>query len=165
MDKKNSDKKNFDKTTSIGNSLKEASHSLVVLKKELNAETRRLPADARHMEKRIQELQQELDSISGGILAYKLRRLAESKMLESVSELAKGTLPEKKLKNTETQESKKPKIQQSKSNQKSRTEKEKTYLSSTFQCKSDLDQCLAGSGNALDKALCYALFIRCAVKG
>lgn len=86
------------------------------------------------------------------MLAYKLRRIADSKMLESVSTLVKEELAiqERSNQGLSSQEDAKP---------------TPDYSSTTFKCKSDLDKCLLGSSSALERALCYALFIRCAMKG
>ena len=84
------------------------------------------------LEKRMQALSEEVDHSSDKMVAYKLKRLAESKLVAQAAT------------------SKQPRTQ---------------YQSTTFQCKSDLDQCLIEASNSLQKAICYALFIRCAVKG
>ena len=90
------------------------------------------PAVIAQLERRIQAIASELDQSSEKMVAYKLKRVAESKMVVQASAATKAPAQ---------------------------------YQSTTFQCKSDLDQCLIGASNALAKALCYVLFIRCAVKG
>lgn len=90
------------------------------------------PAVLAQLERRLQAITAELDNSSEKMVAYKLKRVAESKMVAQASAAAKAPAQ---------------------------------YQSTTFQCKSDLDQCLLGAPNALAKALCYVLFIRCAVKG
>ncbi len=106
--------------------------SLQAIEQHLAKQAPESSATVQHIEKRLQALTEEVDNSSHKMVAYKLKRLAESKMVSEASQ--KMTTP----------------VQ---------------YQSSTFQCKSDLDQCLVGSQSALQKALCYALFIRCAFKG
>lgn len=150
----------------IDNSLADSAKAIETLKKNLRDDAERLPQTAIKLENRLQELQQELNSVSDKMLAYKLKRLAGSKMLESVSNLpvkyegepAAQTAAEKNTTQDKTKD-KKTKSNKAKSN------KTKEYQSNTFKCKSDLDTCLLDSKNSIDKALCYALFIRCAIKG
>lgn len=128
----------------INLSLQQSAQKLQQLAESHEAVT---PASARKVEQRLEALQADIEKISGSMLAYKLRRLADSKMLKQISE------PSAVHTNTEKNHSTQKKPPPS------------AYQSSTFQCKSDLDLCLTNSKNALDKALCYALFIRCAIKG
>ena len=113
------------KEKKIDLSLKEVAHQLAEMEEEYQSQSKKLPASARYIEKRVLALHKEMDETSDKMLAYKLKRIADSKMLKKVSE----------------------------------------YESSTFKCKSDLDLCLLSSKSALDKALCFTLFIRCAIKG
>lgn len=125
------------KERKIDLSLQEVARQFEEMEASYKRMSKTMPAPARKMEERIQALHKELDEISDKMLAHKLKRLASSKMLEAVSD-KKRTLS-------------KP--------------KGADYQSSTFKCKSDLDQCLRSSKNALDKALCFTLFIRCVIKG
>lgn len=126
------------KERKIDLSLQEVARQLEEMEASYKRISKTMPAPARKMEERIQSLQKELDEISDKMLAYKLKRLASSKMLEAVSD---------------------------KKHSMSKQAKSRDYQSSTFKCKSDLDQCLQSSKNALDKALCFTLFIRCVIKG
>lgn len=148
------------KASSIEASLEAAASSLGELKKELAGEAKTLPASARHLQQRVESLQEEVSSVSDKMLAYKLHRLASSKMLASVSELTqdKTSAVDGRVNSSAIPSpSVKPGVKSKKAIE--------PYQSSTFQCKSDLDKCLVGASNAMDMALCYALFIRCAVKG
>lgn len=122
-----------DKARDIETSLQQTSQALARMRDTL-PQTDSLPAQVNQLEKRLLKLQQEVDDVSGAMLSYKLKRIADSKMLSSASAAVRtvGQPVE--------------------------------YQSATFKCKSDLDQCLLAAGNTLDKALCYALFIRCALK-
>lgn len=110
------------------------------------------PATARKIEQRLEALQADIDNVSGPMLAYKLRRIADSKMLKQMSDAPAAAPAAKSKKATKSATAKSASAPDA-------------YQSTTFQCKSDLDLCLVNSKNALDKALCYALFIRCAIKG
>lgn len=114
--------------TSSEDAAKQLKQSLKTIEKAL---ANKEDAAAAHLEKRMQALSKEVEHSSDKVVAYKLKRLAESKLVAKTTQ-------------------NKPQTQ---------------YQSSTFQCKSDLDQCLIDASGALHKAICYALFIRCAVKG
>lgn len=112
------------------------------------------PASIKHLEKRMQSLQQELAGLhSEKMLAYKLQRLAQSKLLSDVQDQL--STPSKKT----------PKPRAKAAITQANPAQDKQYLSSTFKCKSDLDLCLLDCKSALGKALCYTLFIRCMLKG
>lgn len=164
----------------IDRSLEESAKAIDELKARLKADESQLPKNALKMEDRLQDLQQELDSISDKMLAYKLRRIADSKMLASVAELSTEDLgaevnPKegKPAKSTKALKGKniKPSVEAREENKstsrdvKNKQDAKSKYQSSTFQCKSDLEQCLIGAADPIEKALCYALFIRCAIKG
>lgn len=165
MDKNNETKKgevNKDETKSrkerkIDLSLQEVARQLEEMEANYARLSQDMPAPARKMEERIQSLQKELDEISDKMLAHKLKRLASSKMLEVVGEKKQELVQKEKS----LPQQKKPVAKPSDA----RPKKPADYQSSTFKCKSDLDQCLLDSKNALDKALCFTLFIRCALKG
>ncbi|MFT5084192.1 MAG: hypothetical protein ACI9Y1_002245 [Lentisphaeria bacterium] len=141
---KNSTTKKIDRT------LEESSKAIDDLKLSMVESVEQIPSNTLKMEKRLHDLQNELDSISGKMLAYKLRRLADSKILQSLNSFS---AKKHSVKSEATQESL------------CDVAKSPSHASSTFRCKSDLDQCLVGANTALEKALCYALFIRCAIKG
>jgi len=154
------------KNQEITQSLDDTAAAIDDLKADLE---KRLKVPGKHtlaIEDRISSIQSEVATISDKMLAYKLRRVADSKMLESVSALA--NLPQEasrsKLGKPSAAEAPKSKPK-SKNKTKSKEGDGPEYLSSTFQCKGDLDLCMLGATSALDKALCYALFIRCAIKG
>ena len=176
--------KKMDKKTNkkIDRSLTESAKLIDELKQKLQEDEGKLPKTALKMEDRLQDLQQELDSISDKMLAYKLRRIADSKMLASVARLSSeddeleqaadsnasvkkpsmaGSDPPQQELIDPLSENKVKKTSDKKNNKK----EDVNYQSSTFQCKSDLDQCLLKSTHPIEKALCYALFIRCAIKG
>ncbi|VUD68023.1 hypothetical protein TDB9533_03948 [Thalassocella blandensis] len=176
----------------IDRSLVDSAKAIEQLKKKLKDDEAQLPKTALKMEDRLQDLQQELDSISDKMLAYKLRRIADSKMLASVAKLSQGGTEEKEkaqdfvgekaVKKTRPANvakrgeagteinlsgatTKLGNLSAGKSNKTSPGKENTKYQSSTFQCKSDLDQCLIDTKHPIEKALCYALFIRCAIKG
>lgn len=160
--------KDPDKTKSIDQSLEDSTKAIDLLKESSRSEFEKLPKQTLVVEDRLSSIQGELDSISDKMLAYKLQRIAGSKMLEAVSSYAKSGISEDpgapspasgvaKIYNGEKPVRAK--------NNKLAAKKIATYESTTFRCKSDLDTCLLSSANALDKALCFALFIRCAIKG
>lgn len=154
-------------------SLSDSAKALQVLKNLRKNQLATLPRSALKMEERLQTLQDELDSISDKMLAYKLRRLADSKMLEEVATIVK----EVEHANREVQGSAVEAVAETvakATDSNTASQKEGTsavviskdkYHSNTFKCKSDLDQCLLESHSAIERALCYALFIRCAIKG
>ena len=141
------DKNKNPKERKINLSLQEVARQLEEMEASYTSQARPMPAPARKMEERIQALQEEMDEISDKMLAHKLKRLASSKMLEAIGEkksaLTAAGIVHSIPKKTESTD----------------------YQFSTFKCKSDLDQCLISSKNALDKALCFTLFIRCVIKG
>lgn len=137
------EKNKHPKELKIDLSLKEVAKQLEEMEANYASASQTMPAPARKVEERIQSLQKEMDEISDKMLAYKLKRLASSKMVEALAEQKSVYKAKKTTKEMSAAE----------------------YQSSTFKCKSDLDQCLLNSKNALDKALCFTLFIRCAIKG
>lgn len=136
------EKNKHPKEIKIDLSLREVAKQLEQMEANYASTSQTMPAPARKVEERIQSLQKEMDEISDKMLAYKLKRLASSKMVEALGEQKHSRKAKKTVKENSTD-----------------------YQSSTFKCKSDLDQCLLNSKNALDKALCFTLFIRCVVKG
>lgn len=142
------------KERKIDLSLQEVARQLEEMEANYARLSQTMPAPARKMEERIQSLQKELDEISDRMLAHKLKRLASSKMLEAVGE------KKQELVLQEQQPARK-----ATATKKATTKKPADYQSSTFKCKSDLDRCQLDSKNALDKALCFTLFIRCIIKG
>lgn len=184
---RSSDKSHLQKEKKIDLSLQEVAKQLEVLEASYISASKNMPAPVRYVEKRIQSLQEELDDISDNMLAHKLKRLASSKILQTVSEhnsaMEKGSAMEKADnfpavpaqalevskpagKSAKSRKSGKPtKPGKSARGKSAKPKGEGTYESTTFKCKSDLDHCLLSSKNALDKALCFALFIRCAIKG
>lgn len=152
-------------TKSIDKSLKESAAALDALRSQPDDASTKIPRQTYEVETRLLALQDELSSVSDKMLAYKLRRLADSKMLERVSAAvnseALSSVASSELvspaSSSHTEVSRK--ISTDKSNE------TPSFSSTTFQCKSDLDQCLASSPSALYKSLCYALFIRCVIKG
>jgi hypothetical protein len=139
---------NSRKEKKIELSLKEVAKQFEHMEADFRSASKNVPAPARKLEERIQKLHSEMDEISDKMLAHKLQRLAESKMLEEIGRKKQALL---------VQDKSKAPAQSSSSSEE--------YQSSTFKCKSDLDKCLQSSKNALDKALCFTLFIRCVVKG
>ena len=138
------------KTASIERSLKQTAGEIQSLKQAVRRGDMALPASADHIARRLQAIRHELDTVSDKMLAYKLRRLADSKILQSVSAATHTPSPAAAKQKVSPRQS---------------TGGNSEYHSPTFRCKSDLDTCLLQAGSALDKALCYALFIRCAIKG
>lgn len=163
-------------TKSIGKNLSASSEAIDQLRNDIEEQKGKAPKNAEVMEARLRAIQGEIDSLSEKMLAYKLQRLASSKMLAQVSELSQAEQKAAEAKAPEilAPEPAAPAQSASQNSEKKQPQKmvqgrKKTpkneYNSSTFQCKSDLDICLEDSKSALDRALCYALFIRCAVKG
>lgn len=130
-----SDKK--DVQVDLKESLEDSKNELSAYRELLSRESKRVPASSRHLEQRLESIEQELEALSPKVLAYKLRRLADSKVVEDVAH--KKTLVV--------------------------TEHIEDFESNTFKCKTDLEKCLSNESNPWKKALCYALFIRCVVKG
>jgi len=123
--------KEKDVLKNIRNNLSDSIHELSTL----NMNFKRVPASSKHLGKRLDSIEQELEIISEKMLAYKLRRLADSKSIKDIAKRKKNILPEKE-----------------------------GFETNTFQCKSDLKRCLLNE-SIFSKALCYALFIRCVLKG
>lgn len=136
----------------IDQSLEDSSKAIDSLKSRIVSESAKVPKQTLLIEDRLSSIQDEMSKLSDKMLAYKLRRIADSKMLESVSTLVKEelTIQERSNQDLSSQED---------------VKQTPDYSSTTFKCKSDLDKCLLGSSSALERALCYALFIRCAMKG
>ncbi len=160
-------------TKSIGRNLSLSSDAIDELRNELEEQKGKAPKNTEAVEARLRAIEGEIDSLSEKMLAYKLKRLAASKMLAQVSELSQS---EQKVEEESPQKSKgsaNTPVPASPSKNRSqklvmakkKTTSKQSYDSSTFQCKSDLDMCLLDATGALERALCYALFIRCAVKG
>ncbi|MFL0809866.1 MAG: hypothetical protein K6L76_05575 [Agarilytica sp.] len=148
---------------SIDKSLRESADALDALKVDLRNNDGKVSKQTEDMERRLITLQDELTSVSDKMLAYKLRRLADSKMLARViASVQPLSSPPRSPSPVSTSSLKASK---GKANKKGKSEKVAEFSSTTFQCKSDLDRCLSSSSSALNKALCYALFIRCAIKG
>jgi uncharacterized protein YaaN involved in tellurite resistance len=121
----------------IRHSLEDSKRELFAYHQFLSQKAQRVRASSRHLEQRLEAIEAELERVSPKILAYKLRRLADSKAVQEVAEKKTVVV----------------------------TEKIAEFQSNTFKCKHDLEICLRNESNPLMKALCYALFIRCVVKG
>lgn len=160
-------------TKSIGRNLSLSTEAIDELRSEIEEQKGKAPKTAEAVESRLRAIQSEIDSLSEKMLAYKLQRLAASKMLAQVSELSQTeqhAASKLSQKEKESPKAPKPASASKTPSQKLVMAKKKgaskqEYNSSTFQCKSDLDMCLLDATGALERALCYALFIRCAVKG
>lgn len=143
---------------------------------------RHTSAAVKHLEKRMEELQEELkEPSSEKVLAYKIQRLAESKLLQQVQNNLRSNTQSKAL-NNKKEKGPAPRATPSRKVLAEEVQKEAPqgevtnirkpsskpspkYHSTTFQCKADLDACIADSKSAIEKALCFTLFIRCALKG
>jgi len=167
--------KSSEKTKSIDKSLEDSTKAIDSLIAKMERESSFIPKQTRLVEDRLSAIHDALPGISERMLAYKLRRIADSKMLESVSAFARestpatavaeksdsGAFPQRVPLSAKKQSRPKPTT----TVERDIARQQPSYDSSTFRCKSDLDRCLLGASSALDKALCYALFIRCAIKG
>lgn len=159
----------INKTKIINESLQDSTRAIDLLKEQMEKQATPVPKQTLVVENRLASIRRELGSTSDKMLAYKLRRIADSNMLRNVSALSNKTLARKTGTDEERQSHaelrKGPVAENAPLSSRSNSLAAPTYKSTTFQCKSDLDVCLQSSSGALDKALCYALFIRCAVKG
>ncbi|WP_086933057.1 hypothetical protein [Agarilytica rhodophyticola] len=153
----NSKEKIQDIEKHIDQSLEDSSKAIDSLKTRIASESAKLPKQTLVIEDRLSSIQDEMSKLSDKMLAYKLRRIADSKMLESVSKMLKEE--------RQTPAIQEPAIGDREPPAKTDAKQPPDYSSTTFKCKSDLDKCLLGSSSALERALCYALFIRCAMKG
>ncbi len=155
------------KERKIDLSLQEVTKQLEEMEANYAKFSQSMPSPMRKLEERIQSLHKEMDDISDKMLSYKLQRLATSKMLESVGakKTALADLEEMAASDDEASPIVAPSKQQRSTPKRRDKQVPENYQSSTFKCKSDLDRCLLGSKSALDKALCFTLFIRCVVKG
>ncbi len=121
----------------IRDSLKDSNRELLAYQQFLSQKAQRVPASSRHLEQRLKAIEAELETVSAKVLAYKLRRLADSKSVQDVAKKKTVVV----------------------------TKKNEKFKSNTFICKHDLEICLQDEPNPWKKSLCYALFITCVVKG